>query len=184
MIEHWVSSYGYWAVLVGAMLEGETVLIVGAYFAHRGYLSLPLVMLCAFVGSLLGDQIAFFFGRYAGHEWIERRPRLRARTERVARLLEKRRAAVLLGFRFVYGVRSVTPLLVGASGIKPAVFARYNVVGAALWALVVGALGYVFGQSLELVFAEAKRFEGWVIAFASGVLLLVWLRRWLERRRG
>ncbi|MEZ4371926.1 MAG: DedA family protein [Polyangiaceae bacterium] len=184
MIEHWVSSYGYWAVLVGTLLEGETVLIVGAYFAHRGYLSLPLVMLCAFAGSLLGDQAAFFFGRRVGRGWIEGRPRLKARADRVSQLLEKRRAAVLLGFRFVYGVRSVTPLLVGASGIKPAVFGRYNVAGAALWALVVGALGYAFGQSLELVFAEAKRFEGWVIAAACGVVLVVWVLRLRERRQG
>ncbi|MCA9629607.1 MAG: DedA family protein [Myxococcales bacterium] len=182
MIEHWVSLYGYWAVLLGTLLEGETVLIMGAYFAHRGYLSLPLVMLCAFLGSLLGDQLAFLFGRRVGRAWIDRRPRLSSQADRVARLLERHPTGVLLGFRFVYGVRSVTPLLVGASGISPGVFARYNLVGAALWAVIVGGLGYAFGQSLELLFAEAERFEVWVVALGVLVLLGLALRRWLERR--
>ena len=66
--------------------------------------------------------------------------------------------------------------------ISPGVFARYNLVGAALWAVIVGGLGYAFGQSLELLFAEAERFEVWVVALGVLVLLGLALRRWLERR--
>ena len=39
-----LTDYGYWAVFVGSLLEGETILILAGFAAHRGYLSLPLVM--------------------------------------------------------------------------------------------------------------------------------------------
>jgi membrane protein DedA with SNARE-associated domain len=58
-----IEKYGYLALLVGTLLEGETVLVMSGYAAHRGYLHLPLVMLIAFVGSSVHDQSFFWVGR-------------------------------------------------------------------------------------------------------------------------
>ena len=62
-LESAIHSYGYWAILVGTFLEGETVLVLGGLAAFQGFLSLPGVILAAFVGSMCGDQLFFFLGR-------------------------------------------------------------------------------------------------------------------------
>jgi membrane protein DedA with SNARE-associated domain len=36
-----IQQYGYFAVAIGAFLEGETVLLVAAISARLGYLDLP-----------------------------------------------------------------------------------------------------------------------------------------------
>jgi membrane protein DedA with SNARE-associated domain len=51
-LESIIETYGYWALLVGTFFEGETVLVLGGFAAHRGYLTLPWVILAAFIGSL------------------------------------------------------------------------------------------------------------------------------------
>ena len=62
-LETMIATYGYGAVLVGTFLEGETVVLLGGFAAHRGYLDLPWVIAVAFAGSLLGDQLYFYLGR-------------------------------------------------------------------------------------------------------------------------
>jgi len=63
-LESIVDTYGYVAVLLGTFLEGETILVLGGFAAHRGYLALPWVIVAAFFGSLCGDQL-FFSGPQA-----------------------------------------------------------------------------------------------------------------------
>jgi len=42
-LEGLMGTYGYWAILVGTFLEGETILILGRFATSRGYLALPFV---------------------------------------------------------------------------------------------------------------------------------------------
>ena len=46
-----IQTYGYGIVLIGTVLEGETVLTLAGFAAHRGYLQLPLVIVTAAVGG-------------------------------------------------------------------------------------------------------------------------------------
>ncbi|EYF01469.1 DedA family protein [Chondromyces apiculatus] len=177
-LEHLLGMYGYWAVLLGTLLEGETILVLAGFAAHRGYLSLPLVMLAAFVGSLVGDQTYYWIGRRRGSAWLRNRPRWQARAEAVRRRLEQHPVAMILGFRFVYGVRTVSPFVIGASGVPAARFTPLNAVGAALWAALVGGFGYLFGEMAERVLGELRCYEGWLF----GGLLLVGVVVWLVRR--
>ena len=43
-LSDFVTHYGYWAVVVGCLLEGETLLVLAGFAAKQGYLNLPLVM--------------------------------------------------------------------------------------------------------------------------------------------
>ena len=70
-----IRDYGYWAVLVGTFLEGETILILAGVAAQFGNLELPLVILSAFVGSSCGDQLYYFIGRHQGAALLRRFPR-------------------------------------------------------------------------------------------------------------
>ena len=61
-----IQQYGYAAVFVGSVLEGETMLVLAGLAAHRGYLSLQWVMAVAVAGAFLGDLICFLTGRFLG----------------------------------------------------------------------------------------------------------------------
>lgn len=71
-LEEVVTHYGYIGILIGTFLEGETILIIAGFLAHRGYLELPFVIVAAFFGSLIGDQLYFYIGRFKGGEFIRK----------------------------------------------------------------------------------------------------------------
>jgi len=184
-LEHLIATYGYLAVAVGSFLEGETVLVVAGFAAHRGYLHFPYVLLAAFLGSLSGDQLYFFLGRRHGGALLSRRPRWQVHADRVHRLLERHPALFILGFRFglLYGFRTVAPFVIGMSRVPTSRFVLYNTIGAAVWALSVGALGYFFGHALELALGDVKRYERDAFLFLGAVGAGLWLWRFLRRRR-
>ena len=96
MLEHIIETYGYWALLVGTFLEGETILIIGGFLAHRGYLSLPLVILAAFIGTLAGDQLFFFIGRKKGKAFLDKRPSWKPNIEKAHNLLDRYQTLLIL----------------------------------------------------------------------------------------
>lgn len=181
-LESLVASYGYLAVFVGTFLEGETILVVAGFLAHRGYLELPFVILSAMLGTLAGDQLFYFLGRIKGMAWLESRPRWKAASERVIGMLARHQVPVILGFRFLYGLRTVTPFLIGASGVPPLRFAALNVAGALLWAACIGIAGYLLGHVLELVLEEVKRYELWVLGGIAVAGAAAWVAAWWRTR--
>ena len=48
-LESIITTYGYPALFFGVILEAEAFLVLGAYLAHRGYFSLPVVILSAWM---------------------------------------------------------------------------------------------------------------------------------------
>ena len=43
-IETIIAAYGYPALFVGTVLEGESILVIAGFLAHRGLLFLPWVV--------------------------------------------------------------------------------------------------------------------------------------------
>lgn len=178
-----ITEYGYLAVFIGTILEGETILVLAGYAAHQGYLALPLVLGTACLGGALGDQMFFLFGRCFGTALLGRFPRMAARAARVDALLLRYQSWVIVGFRFMYGLRVAGPIAMGIGKVAGTRFVLFNSLGAALWALTVGGAGYLFGRTLQLAFDGMKIHEGWAVLALVGLSLLavsihaLWHRR-------
>lgn len=180
-LEELISAYGYAAIGIGTFLEGETILVLGGFAAHRGYLELPWVIMSAFIGTLFGDQLYYYIGRTKGKSLLEKRPSWKAKSEKVFYLLDKHQILLVLGFRFLYGLRIVTPFLIGATNIAPTRFLILNILGASLWAIVIGIMGYLFGHALEIIIGDIKRYELLVFAILAIAGLLLWLMHFRKR---
>jgi membrane protein DedA with SNARE-associated domain len=178
-----LSTYGYAALVLGTFMEGETILIMGGFVAHQGYLKLPLVILSAFLGSLLGDQLFFFIGRSKGKEFLAKHPSWQRRAEMVHPFLARYQTGIILGFRFLYGFRTVTPLVLGMSKTRTVYFVVLNAISALLWAAAVGTGGYFFGAILEALLGNLKHYEIAALTGIAGIGAIIWLARSFRRRR-
>ena len=99
-------------------------------------------------------------------------------------MLEQHQIKLMLGFRFLYGLRTVTPFIIGASNISPVRYLLLNIIGAAIWAVVVGTLGYLFGQTVEIIIEDIKHYELEAFAILIGIgLILWWSRRRINKRK-
>jgi membrane protein DedA with SNARE-associated domain len=191
LIEQYMLAYGYWAVFFGVMLEnaglpvpGETILLVGGYFAsaHPAQFNLIRVMATAAIGAVIGDNIGFAIGHHFGRPLLLRIGRFffltPKRIEHMENYFESHGNKTILVARFITGLRVFAALLAGASRKMPwRVFLVYNMAGAILWAVVITILGYVFGQSLPLLVKWVGR-SGTILLIALVVIgLIIWRMR-------
>ena len=178
LLEH----YGYIAVFIGALLEGETVLVMAGFAAHRGLLHLPSLVAVAVAAGFLGDQIFFALGRYRGRQMLTRFPRVQRQAARVEDLIHRHRTWLVLGVRFMYGLRVAGPVLIGMSRVSHVEFAILNFIGALIWAIVVVGAGYVFGQAVEMAMRDAWRYELELLVAIALAGIAVWVVRKVRGR--
>jgi membrane protein DedA with SNARE-associated domain len=170
-----IQHYGYLAVFIGVFFEGETVLIAASFAAHEGYLDVPWVILTAFLGAIAGDEFYFFLGRFKGRVFLAKHPSWQVRVGKVQRLLERYHRLIILGFRFLYGLRTVTPFALGMmSDIKVSQFVALNLVGAFVWSVVMGLFGFLFGVVLDAMITNIRRVEHHIML----AIILVWVLGW------
>ena len=182
--ESFIDHYGYIAVFIGTFLEGETFAVLSGFISHQDYLALPYAILTVFCATMCTDQLFFYIGRRRGQQMLDKRPMLRAKSQRVFTMLQENELKTVLGFRFIYGLRTVTPLVIGASGFNPLRFLWLNIVGATLWTLSFCLLGYYVGASIETLFGKIHHYEKWVmLAIVMLVAIVLFFRHRHDRRR-
>ena len=183
-LAEFIQQYGYLAILIGTFLEGETILVLGGLAAHLGLLDLQWVILSAFTGSLTGDQLYYYIGRRYGPRIIAKRLSWQANADKVYRLLHRHQNFLILTFRFYYGLRNVTPFVIGASQVSRLRFFVLNVIGAAVWAVTLGWIGYLFGEAFRLFIVDVKHYGMIAVGVLVAVGFAIWtITRVRQRRR-
>ena len=176
-LEQFITAYGYAALFVGTFLEGEMVVALAGFLAHQGYLEPRWVALSAFAGTLFGDQLYFHIGRHGGERWLERRPAWQGRLATVRSHIQRHQNWLMLSFRFVYGLRTITPFALGAARVSPWRFLAFNVVSALAWAVLFTVLGYYFGKAVSHLLEGVQSFQLVALSAFAALALLLWAVR-------
>lgn len=183
-----IAHYGYWAVLgfvglesAGIPLPGETVLVSAAIYAGTTHnLSIPLVVLFAAAGAVLGDNIGYWIGREFGYRALLRHgPRVGLTSGRfkLGRYLFARHGGKVVFFgRFVALLRVLTALLAGATRMTWWRFLLFNALGGIAWAALAGFGGYALGSAARQITGPI----GWT---ALGLVIVGFVVGWLFLRR-
>ncbi|WP_097458765.1 DedA family protein [Mangrovitalea sediminis] len=168
-LSYLIQQYGYYALFLGTVLEGETVLLLAGLAVSRGYMDFSLAALIAAAGGTLGDQVFFSIGRRYGNNILDRFPNVAERAPRVRQMIDRWHAAVIVLLRFTYGLRTVGPMVVGMSDLSHLRFLFWNALGAIIWATLFLFLGFQFGQALAWLLQDIKRIEA---AIFGGIVVL------------
>ena len=90
---------------------------------------------------------------------------------------------MILSFRFLYGLRTVAPFVIGMSPVSIKKFILLNAAGALVWAVAVGSGGYLFGHALEVFIGKVKSYEIYIMGSVAIVGVLIWIFHFYRRRR-
>lgn len=185
-LETLIARFGLAAIFVGAGIEGEAVAITGGALAQKGLLPVWGVVVAAATGACIADQLWFWLARhYAQAKWV-RRVETRPAFQRALRILEHHLILFTLSFRFIYGMRTVTPIAISASHLRSRTFVVLNAVSAAVWGVLMVWAGFAFGKAIDPWLHRIK--SATLVIFAGGAVILLialmprFLRRWRERR--
>ena len=158
------------SVGAGVIVPGETLVIVGGFYARIGDLWVPGVAFVAAVGAILGDNLGYWIGRRFGRGWLERHGRkvfvTPERLEAAERYYEEHGGKTVFLGRFIPVVRSVGFIVAGISRMEWKRFFLYDVLGSVVWAVGHTAIGYGLGASYE-------RLERYATPFGLGLLVLL-----------
>jgi len=89
--------------------------------------------------------------------------------------MKRYHTVIMLGFRFVYGMRIMTPFVIGLD--KQITMTRFfvlNAIGAALWSLVFALGGYFFGYALQGFVRNIRKYEIHAIVIVSVIGIGLW----------
>ena len=189
----WVSG-AWWSYLVifavsaidafFPLVPSETLVITGGVLASSGDLNLPLVILCASAGAILGDNISYGIGTLVGERTVKRwfRGEKSKRTfEWAERQLETRGGYLIVIARFIPGGRTAVTFSSGyVHAMRWRRFIFWDVIAGLVWGSYAALLGYVGGRQFE-----EEPWKGLLLAFvvAVGVAGLVELVRHLRARK-
>ena len=182
-LELFIARYGYAAIALGMFVEGETLLLLGGFFAQQGELGLPGVLAAAVLGALSCDHLVFRLGRHHSLRYFEARPRHKVRIQRILDLLHDHRLLLLLGYRFLYGLRTLVPALLATTPVRYRAFALFSGIGTLAWAGFYVTLGYLFGHSLDALLHQAEHYQTEIATLFAGLGLIAVLIRGLRLRR-
>lgn len=176
-----LATYGPIVIALGAAVEGPATAIAGGVLAHQHLVPPWLTFACAAGGSGLTGQALFLAGRrYRSAEYVIRAAQTRAFAMALT-FVERYPVSYIFAFRYLFGLRAVSPIAMGVSQIPALTFALLNAASALAWAAVFTGLGYWFGQTIETTLSRYKNVEHRLAAAAvvlAGALVLFYLGRW------
>ncbi|TVP55870.1 MAG: DedA family protein [Gemmatimonadales bacterium] len=142
------------AFFLGFVTPGELAVAIGGILASRGQLEMGILAGVVITGTLVGNGTGFYLGRRWGTGMLEWAPLRRMFGPSIDRaqdfMLRRGEWAIVLG-RLATPTRIVVPFLAGASAVPYRRFVLFDVPATIVWALVWTTLGFVLGESWELL---------------------------------
>jgi membrane-associated protein len=138
---------------IGLVAPGETAIVLGGVMAAEGEVSLPVILLAAWVAAALGDLASYALGRRLGRSFLQRRgPALGVTPQRLQTvdgfMARHGGKAILIG-RFIGLVRAVAPFAAGAARLPMRGFLPWSLLGTAVWTASLTLAGYAFHTSFS-----------------------------------
>lgn len=184
ILQNALQVLGYPAVVLFVMIEssgipfpGETMLLLASFYAAVDQqLQIPIVIACAALGAIIGDNIGYQIGRTGGKAIVEKyghyvfiKPQHLERAEKFfARHGDK---TVFFG-RFVAVLRAWAAFLAGVNQMNRRTFFIYNAAGGIIWATVYGLLGYFAGRVFHDNFAKVEHIASTVTWILAGIIVV------------
>jgi len=164
------------------IFPGETTLNAAATVAAQGRLSLGPIIVAGALGAVVGDSALFLLARRYSRRFEQQVARAKAddRVREALRLLDSSAPALIVGGRYLPGMRFVVNATMGLSAIRYPRFLIWSAIGGTLWSVYTCVLAYAIGIALAAYPLASFVISGLFTTVVLGVVFLV-VRR--QRRR-
>lgn len=192
-----ISQFGYIAVSALIFLENifppipsELILPLSGFLVTKTSMTLPLVIVAATVGSVVGAYILYGIGRLLSQERLEgffdTKPMrmLGFHSDDVAKAIDwfdRKGQITVLICRCIPVVRSLISIPAGTAKMNMALFAVYTLVGSLVWNTILCTLGFWAGDAWEQITAQAEWFSS-VVKIGIIVVAVIVVAWWVKFR--
>lgn len=145
-------EYGYILLFFYSLGGGMLALLAAGVLSSMGSMDLKLCIAIAFISNSLGCVLTYLIGKYYKKDLL---PYVRKHRRKLALItLKMRQHDVFLLFtqKYVYGLKSLVPLVAGFSKLNFFRFLILNTLACLLWSLVVGGAGFLAAPFIKKIF--------------------------------
>ena len=180
-MEHFLATWGYLALFAATLISSmglpigsEIAIGYGGALASgqlttdsHDQLHLPLVILVAVAGEVVGSLLGYAIGRFGGRPLVDRVGKYVLLThkdlDRAEAWFARRGEPVVLFGRLIPLLRSFVSLAAGLGEMAMGKFLAFTVIGCAVWCAALASIGYSLGSSWHRVLKDFS-YAGYVIA--------------------
>lgn len=157
-----VGEWGYAGIIIMMAIESsfvpfpsEVIMVPAGYLCFKGQMSLPLVLISGFAGSMIGAWINYFLAMSLGRKFLYTygayffmKPEA---LEKIEHFFKAHGAVSTFSGRLIPGIRQLISIPAGFSKMPLGLFSFYTFLGAGLWSSALVFLGYFMGEKENLI---------------------------------
>ena len=189
-----IAEYGLLLVFLNVLVEQAGVplpavptLVVAGALSSIGKLPLGSVILVALLACLISDIAWYLAGRRFGASVMRTLCRISLSPDSCVKQSELRfqrwRGRILLIAKFVPGLSTIAPPLMGAMRLRPLVFVFFDGLGSLIWIGAIVGLGYAFSQQIDRVLFVLAGAGTVTVECLVALLIAYVLVKWWQRKR-
>lgn len=175
------------AARIGAPVPASPLLVVAGSLVVAGQMSIVAALATSIVANVIGDGAWFLAGRRYGYRVMKQLCRISLSPDSCVRqsetLITAWGGSSLIAAKFVPGVSVIAAPMAGALGMSTARFLAFEVVAALAWTIAFMALGMIFSDQIQQIFAiMASTGKIATAVVVAAIAALIALRYWKRTR--
>ena len=193
-----MEQFGYIGVFLLIAIENifppirsEVILVFGGFMTTYTSLSIPIMVLAATLGSLLGAIVLYYIGKIFNKERLKRIVngkvgkvlRLKASDiEKADKWFDTKGNKTVFFCRFIPIVRSLISIPAGMSEMPMKKFLLYTISGSLIWNTVLIIVGSIVGDKWETIVGYLDNFSN-IILIILVIIFVVAMYYWFVIRK-
>lgn len=193
-----MEQFGYIGVFLLIAIENifppipsEVILVFGGFMTTYTSLSIPIMVLAATLGSLLGAIVLYYIGKIFNKERLKRIVngkvgkvlRLKASDiEKADKWFDTKGNKTVFFCRFIPIVRSLISIPAGMSEMPMKKFLLYTISGSLIWNTVLIIVGSIVGDKWETIVGYLDNFSN-IILIILIIIFVVAMYYWFVIRK-
>lgn len=171
-------TWGYVALFFYCMGSGYVGILAAGTLATLGHINLAASIIIATMGNFTGSSLLVILTRYQKKDF-ERF--LSAHRRKIALMhiwLKKYGAALIVINKYIYGVKFLVPLAIGASRYDLKKFVVLNFLASVIWATSLGLLAFYFSKAVIEIVESYGQYSYIVIGvFVALIIVALWFSK-------
>ncbi len=174
-VNQFINQWGYAGIFVISVWDRSgipTALLAGGIIAAMGGLELHKIIISAFFGCCLGDQLFYLAGvlvRDRLKDYLSRRDKIRSYTDKIENWMRRYPRSIIFWCRFVPKIGKYFTGMAGVVRINYLRFIWTTAAGSLFYVFIFSGISYYFGETLRERLS-AVQFVLFLIALSAAFL--------------
>lgn len=177
-----LESFGYLILFLYCMGGGYVAIIAAGAFASIGKLDLTLSIILAISANTIGSSMFALLARFQRKDITRFLKKQRRKIAYMQVMIRKYDWILFLVSKFIHGVRTFVPLAVGVSGYNMMKFLSINFIGAIIWGVSLGFLGFYASEFFIEIIAVIIKYPYLAPVAFIGLVIFVVFFMYIKKR--